>query len=273
MLQGTMAPGSVATDQPRAVWREQLYAPLVLVVALAVLYEAALGFTSLLDPYRFRTPYAIPTFDTPFALVAIGIGYLCLERHRMRQDLESVAIGATLWMTALLAIAHIAAQPDYPANPGVNPGVAPYYFFACFFAGLAGIGLGARYGERPLSLTDRQRLSIGIVVFLLAVAIALAVPSISSVLPSLVMKPGKFTPFALWSGGLVLGAFAAWVLWGGRKRLFGPERDPFASYLLLAAAVWMIGLMGFLTAGGYRYSIPWYLAGLSRPLGVGLIFV
>ena len=31
--------------------------------------------------------------------------------------------------------------------------------------------------------------------------------------------------------------------------------------------------MGFLTGHGYRYSIPWYLAGFSRPLGVGLIFV
>ena len=75
------------------------------------------------------TPFAIPIFDTPFALVAIGVGYLCLERHRLRQDLESAAIGVTLWLTALLAFAHILAQPDYPANPGVNPGIAPYYFF------------------------------------------------------------------------------------------------------------------------------------------------
>jgi two-component system NtrC family sensor kinase len=63
------------------------------------------------------------------------------------------------------------------------------------------------------------------------------------------------------------------VLWGGRHRFFGRERDPFASYLLLAAAIWMVGLIGFLSSKGFRYSIPWYLAGLSRPLGVGLVFV
>ena len=268
-----MTEREVATGRPRAEGREALYVPLLLVIALAALYEVVLLFTPLLDPYRFRTPYAIPTFDTPFALVAIGIGYLCLERHRMRQDLESAAIGVTLWLTALLAFAHIAAQPDYPVNPGVNPGVAPYYFFACFFAGLAGIGLAARHGDRPFPLTERGRLWIGAAVFALAVVLALAVPRIQPLLPSLVMPPGKFTPFTLWSVSLILGAFAVWVFWGGRKRFFVPDRDPFASYLLLAATVWMVGLMGFLTAGGYRYSVPWYLAGLSRPLGVGLVFV
>jgi signal transduction histidine kinase len=246
---------------------------MLLVVALGAVYEALLLFTPLIDPYRFRTPYAIPTFDTPFALVAIGIGYLCLERHRLRQDLESAAIGVTLWLTALLAIAHIAAQPDYPAHPGVNPGVAPYYFFACFFAGLAGIGLAAHHGDRPFALTDRGRFWIGAGVFVLGIVLALAVPRVRPLLPSLVMPPGKFTPFTLWSASLILGAFAVWVFWGGRKRFFGRDRDPFASYLLLVAVVWMVGLMGFLTAGGVRYSIPWYLAGLSRPLGVGLIFV
>lgn len=259
--------------RPRAAGREALYVPLLVVVGLAAVYEAVLVFTSLLDPYRFRTPYAIPTFDTPFALVAIGIGYLCLERHRMRQDLESAAIGVTLWLTALLAIAHIAAQPDYPVNPGVNPGVAPYHFFACFFAGLIGIGLAARHGDRPFPLTDRGRFWIGAGVFALGVALALAVPRIRPLLPSLVMPPGRFTPFTLWAASLILGACAVWVFWGGRKRFFSKARDPFASYLVLAAAVWMVGLVGFLTSGGYRYSIPWYLAGLSRPLGVGLIFV
>jgi signal transduction histidine kinase len=261
------------TGRARAGQREALYVPLLVVVALGAVYEALLLFTPLLDPYRFRTPYAIPTFDTPFALVAIGIGYLCLERHRLRQDLESAAIGITLWLTALLAIAHIAAQPDYPANPGINPGVAPYYFFACFFAGLAGIGLAAHHGERPFVLTERSRFWIGAGVFALGVVLALAVPRIRPLLPSLVMPPGKFTPFTLWSTSVTLGAFAVWVLWGGRKRFFGRDRDAFASYLLLAAVVWMVGLMGFLTTGGFRYSIPWYLAGLARPLGVGLIFV
>jgi signal transduction histidine kinase len=260
-------------QRPRTAPREALYIPLLVLVGLGLAYEAILLFTTWLEPYRFRTPYAIPTFDTPFALVAIGIGYLCLERHRLRQDLESAALGTTLWLTALLAISHIVAQPDYPGNPGVNPGTAPYYFFACFFAGLAGIGLAARHGERPFPLSGRGRFWVGVAVLAFGIALALAVPYIRPALPSLVMPPGRFTPFTLWSTTLILGAFAVWVFWGGRKRFFARERDPFASYLLLAAVVWMVGLMGFLTGGGFRYSIPWYLAGLSRPLGVGLIFV
>src|SRR5262245_34115458 len=146
-------------SRPRAAERESLYVPLILVVGLAVVYELVLVFTSALDPIqiRFRTPFAIPIFDTPFALVAIGVGYLCLERHRLRQDLESAAIGITLWITALFAFAHILAQPDYPANPGVNPGIAPYFFFASFFIGLAGVGLAAQHGDRPFPLTGRRR--------------------------------------------------------------------------------------------------------------------
>ena len=248
--------------------------PLWFVVALAAVYEAVILFQSgPTPPYRYPTPFAIPIFDTPFALVAIGIGYLCLERHRLRQDLESAAIGVTLWLTALLAFAHILAQPDYPANPGVNPGIAPYYFFACFFAGFAGIGLAAHHGERSFPLTDRQRFWIGAGVFAFALIVEFAVIRVRPLLPSLVMPPGKFTPFTQWWASLILAGFVVWLFWGGRRRFFGAKRDPFASYLLLAAVIWMAGLMGFLSSGGYRYSIPWYLAGLSRPLGVGLIFV
>jgi len=47
------------------------------------------GWGALLP--RFPTPYAVPIFDVPFALVAVGIGYLCLERHRLRQDARSAA--------------------------------------------------------------------------------------------------------------------------------------------------------------------------------------
>jgi signal transduction histidine kinase len=257
----------------RGARRERLYTPLWFVVALGIVYEGVLVFTPLLDPYRFRTPYAIPTFDTLFALVAIGVGYLCVERHRLRQDLESAALGVALWLTALLAVAHIAAQPDYPANPGVNPGTAPYYFLACFFAGLAGIGLAAHRGARRFELTDRGRFWISAGVFAFGLVLALTVPRVRPLLPSLVMPPGKFTPFTSWSAALVLAAFAAWVFWAGRRRFFRRDGDAFASYPLLAAALWTVGLMGLLTSGGYRYSIPWYLAGLSRPLGVGLIFV
>src|SRR5580765_6932261 len=228
-----------------AAARESQYLPVAVAIAVSALYVGILLFTTLLDPYRFRTPYAIPIFDVPFALVAIGIGYLCLERHRLRQDRESAAIGVTLLLTALLAIAHIAAQPDYPANPGVNPGIAPYYFFGCFFAGLAGIGLAAHNGYRAFPLTEPQRFSIGVAVTLLGVLVALAVPYIQRTLPPLVMPPGRFTPFTLWSAGLILTGLVVWVFWGGRKRFFGRESDLFASYLLLVVLVWMVGLLGF----------------------------
>src|SRR5262249_57824142 len=98
---------------------------LVLVATLGFAYEAILLFTSVLTPYRFPIPYAVPIFDTPFVLVATGIGYLCLERHRLRQDFQSAAIGTSLWLAALLAIAHILTQPDYPGMRDVNPGLAP----------------------------------------------------------------------------------------------------------------------------------------------------
>ena len=168
-----MAEQPLTRARPRARGRAPSHLPLLLVVAGAAAYEAVLLLTSGADlPYRFPTPFAIPIFDTPFALVAIGVGYLCLERHRLRQDLESAAIGITLWLTALLAFAHILAQPDYPVNPGVNPGIAPYFFFACFFVGLAGIGLAAHHGDRPFPLTDRARFWIGAGVLALSVVLA-----------------------------------------------------------------------------------------------------
>ena len=69
----------------------------VLVAMLGFVYEAVLLFTSILAPYRFPIPYAVPIFDTPFVLGATGIGYLCVERHRVRHDLQSAVLGVTLW--------------------------------------------------------------------------------------------------------------------------------------------------------------------------------
>src|SRR5438105_7804431 len=134
----------------------------LLYVALGALYEGLVwfGWATLLP--RFPTPYAVPIFDVPFALVAVGIGYLCLERHRLRQDARSAGMGATLWLTALLALSHVLAQPDYPANPGVNAGIAPYFFFLSYFAGLVGIGLAAHCGERSFRLTGHGRLAIAV---------------------------------------------------------------------------------------------------------------
>ena len=250
--------------------RAALSLPILLGVAIGVVYEVAVGLGSGEVPRRFAIPYAVPIFDTPFALVAVGIGYLCLERHRLRQDVRSAGMGSTLWLTALLALAHILAQPDYPGTPGVNAGIAPYFFFLSYLAGLAGIGLAAHYGDRSFQLTDRARFGIGAVVVLLSLAVVVGVIEVRPLLPALVMAPGRFTPFGLWASGFVIGTAGAWALWGGLRRYVA--RDPFAGYLLLAAYIWLLGLIGVMICP-FRYSIPWYLAGFARPLGVGVIFV
>src|SRR5439155_4300167 len=226
------------------VARAALSLPILLGVAIGVVYEVAVGLGSGEVPRRFAIPYAVPIFDTPFALVAVGIGYLGLERHRLRQDVRSAGMGSTLWLTALLALAHIAAQPDYPANPGVNAGIAPYFFFLSYLAGLAGIGLAAHSGERSLPLRDRGRFAIGAGVVALSAIVVVVVLEVRPLLPSMVRMPGRFTPFGLWSGVFVSAAAGAWALWGGLRRYFA--RDPFGGYLLLAAYIWMLGLIGVL---------------------------
>src|SRR2546426_4941109 len=239
-------------------------------VAVGALYESLVWFRWGAMMQRFPTPYAVPIFDVPFALVAVGVGYLCLERHRLRQDFRSAGMGITLWLTALLALAHILAQPDYPANPGVNAGIAPYFFLLSYLTGLAGIGLAGHFGERGFALAERAWLKIAVAVAALSGLLAASVLEVHPILPSLVMPPGKFTPFGLAATGFVIGTAGVWALWGGLRRYLA--RDPFAGYLLLAAYIWTAGLLGFLLCP-FRYSIPWYLAGLARPLRVGVIFV
>src|SRR3989442_1029966 len=246
---------------------------LLLATALvAILYEAILLFTPLLAPYRFPIPYAVPIFDSPLALMAIGVAYLCLERHRLRQDAQSAVLGMTLWVAGLLAVAHIFAQPDYPGTPGVNAGVAPYFFFLSYFFVLTGLALAAHYGDHQLSLSDGARLTIVIGLLVLSAVIVIAVVEIRPILPSLVMPPGRMTPFACWVGGISNGLVGIWALWGGPTK-FAP-RDPSGSQPLLFCAgfIWLIGLIGFLLHP-YRYAISWYVAGVVRPIGVGLIFV
>src|SRR5919108_2474949 len=240
----------------------------LLYVVIGVLYESLLWFGWGATVPRFPTPYAVPIFDGPFALVAVGIAYLCLERHRLRQDARSAGLGTTLWLTALLALSHVVAQPDYPANPGVNAGIAPYFFFLSYFAGLAGIGLAAHCGDRGFPLTGRGRLAIGVGVVVLSGMLTVAVLHVRPILPP--VAGGRFTPFGLGAGYFVLATAGVWALSGGLRRY--AARDAFGAYFLLAAFIWTLGLLGFLLHP-FRYSIPWYLAGLARPLGVGVIFV
>src|SRR6266436_4110938 len=246
---------------------------LLLVATLGLAYEAILLFTSFLAPYRFPIPYAVPIFDTPFVLVATGIGYLCLERHRMRQDFQSAAIGMSLWVAALLAAGHILTQPDYPGTPSLDPGVAPYLFFASYLAALTGVGLGAHFADRQLPLTDRGRWTIVAGCIAVCTVMALVVLLVHPLLPSLVMQPGRLTPFAVWTGGVLNGVVAVWALWSWRRRLRASgSQQGFVNLLALAAFIWVLGLIGFLLFP-YRYAVSWYLAGVARPIGVLVIFV
>jgi signal transduction histidine kinase len=250
-----------------------VFSPFVILIVLAgLVYEAVLFFTTLLAPYRFPIPYAVPIFDTPFALVGLGVAYLCLERHRLRQDVQSVALGATLWLTGLLALAHIFAQPDYPGTPGVHGGVAPYFFALTYLGSFAGIALSTYYGRRPLPLTDRARYGIALGLLVLAIAIVAIVVQIRPIVPSFVMPPGRWTPFGVWTAGAVIGTAAVWALAASARRIRAEQADPFAGLFLLASLIWAIGFLGFLIYP-YRYGISWYVAGLARPIGVGFIFV
>ena len=248
-------------------------AAILLVAAVGLAYEAVLMFTSVLAPYRFPVPYAVPIFDTPFVLVATGVGYLCLERHRLRHDFQSAAIGLSLWLAALLAIAHIVTQPDYPGTPGFNPGLAPYLFFSSYLAAFTGVALALEHPHRLLPLTDRYRWCLGGVVLGLSVVFVVGVFVVYPLLPDLVVRPGRMTRFAVMSAGIANGAVALWALsrWWRRPRT-DSQQHVFANLLALAVVVWLVGLVGFLLLP-YRYSISWYLAGIARPLGVGIIFV
>jgi len=246
---------------------------LVLVAIVGLGYEALLIFTPFLAPYRFPIPYAVPLFDIPFALVATGIAYLCLERHRVRKDYQSAAIGISLFVAALLAIGHILTQPDYPFALGVHPGIAPYLFFASYLVAMTGVAVGTHYADRQLPLTDRDRRRIVVGCVGLGIVIALMVRIVSPLLPSLVMSGGRLTPVAVWTAGILNGVVAMWAFWAWRRRLgHTGTQQGFVNLLALAAFVWVLGLVGFLLFP-YRYAVSWYLAGVARPFGVGVIFV
>ena len=245
----------------------------MLVATVGLAYEALLLFTSVLSPYRFPIPYAVPLFDIPFVLVATGIAYLCLERHRIRQDFQSAAMGTSLFLAALLAIGHILTQPDYPFGQGVNPGIAPYLFFASYLAAVIGVALGTQYADRQLPLTDRSRTMVILGCVVLSVLFAVMVHIVAPLLPSLVMPPGRLTPFAVWTAGIVNGVVAVWALWAWQRGLSQPRTSQeFVNLPALAAFVWVLGLVGFLLFP-YRYAVSWYVAGLARPFGVGVLFV
>jgi signal transduction histidine kinase/ActR/RegA family two-component response regulator len=264
-----MSTAQSGVDQPRRTLRSRVLLLWLMLVTLA--YEAALLLVPALRDYRLPIPYAVPIFDMPFVFVGIGVGYLCLERHRVRQDFGSAALGASLWLAALLAAAHILAQPDYPISPGVDAGIAPYFFFLSYLSALAGIGLATYYGGRPMPMSDRARVQTGIGVFVLSLVIVMVVIAIKPLLPSMVMKPGRLTPFAVWAAAVTYGCVGVFLLLG-RKRSLAREGDLVAKFYLVAGFIWLLGLLGFLTHP-YRYAVSWYLGGFARPIGVAVVFV
>ena len=271
--QTTLTPDVAPVPRTRRGPEATVLSPLVVVIALiGVVYEVALLSSSLLSPYRFPIPYAVPIFDTPFALVALGIGYLALERHRLRQDFQSVALGMTLWLTGLLTLAHIFAQPDYPGTPGVHAGVAPYFFSLTYLGTFLGVALSTTFGQRQVRLSDRARILLGVGLTIVAVLLMFGVVQIRPSLPSFVMPPGRWTPFGLWTAGSVIGLAAVWAFAGCARRMHAVEPDPFARFFFLASLIWAIGFLGFVIYP-YRYGISWYVAGFARPIGVGVLFI
>src|SRR2546428_11592385 len=92
----------------------------VLLALSGLVYFGVVTLTSVLPPYRFAIPYAVPIFDTPFVLAAIGVGYLCWERHRVRQDVRSASLGGALRPAGPPGVAHTPPQPDYPRTARVH---------------------------------------------------------------------------------------------------------------------------------------------------------
>src|SRR5256712_13526333 len=86
------------------------------------------------------------------------------------------------------------------------------------------------------------------------------------------MTPGRLAPFAIVAGALSAGLAGVWALAAGRKRASGKDGDVLAAFLPLAAFIWLLGLTGFLL-WPFRYGLPWYIAGLARPVGLGVILV
>jgi len=182
-----------ASSVPRRRLGRPASALLLVGLVLGLGYHALLLFSPLLQPYRFPVPYAVPIFDTPFVLAALAVGYLCLERHRLLQDWRSAAMGITLELGAILALAHILVQPDYPGTPGMDPGVAPYFFLLSYLTGFASIGLATYDSQRRLPLSDRGRGWLGLGNLGLGALLVGAILQIQPLLPSLVMPPGQLS--------------------------------------------------------------------------------
>ncbi|MBI3825886.1 MAG: GAF domain-containing protein [Candidatus Rokubacteria bacterium] len=246
---------------------------LAALLAFGLAYLVVLLATRWLDGPWLVMPYAVPVLGAPFVVLAFVIGYACLERHRVRNDRRSAALGAVLGLAGLLSMAHIATRPDYPTGPGFDSSVSPYFLLLSYLASFAAVALAARAGDRAYRLTDRDRAAMAAVIVATAATVAGAVLALWRTLPPLVLPgDGRLSPVAIEAGAVLNGLVSVWALWAARGRYRRAREDRFAGALFVAAFLWILGLTGFLMSPD-RYGVPWYLAILAQPLGVAVIFV
>ena len=238
----------------------------------AVAYRATPFLTRLFESYRFRAPSAVTALEAPFAIVAIGVGYLCFERHRLRNDFQSAALGNMLWLAALLTVAHVLTQPNDTLGVGLPAEVASSLFLSSYLAVFLGVGLATHGGARPFVLHDRARLWLGLLVVGVAGAIVAVVTLVQPTLAEAHGALGRLTPLEVAMYAATAGSAVIWAFLGARRNRRSGQTDPFSRALLLAVLIWLVGFVGFLIVP-VRYGIPWYLAAFARPLGIGIIFV
>jgi signal transduction histidine kinase len=243
----------------------------LLVAALPTLaYHALLAFVTPVAEYPLPVPYALPVLEGSFALVGMGVAYLCLERHRLRQDLRSVALGVALWVTSLLALAHLLAQPEY-AGATLGAEVAGCLFLVSFLVALAGAAIVTHGGRRKFALGDTALALIaggGVAITAGLVALVWQAPGL---LPGLVAPSGRLSPMMLTAASVGTAALGFWGL-HRFPRSRQPGETEFLRLVSLASLLWLVGMVGFLIRPE-RDGLAWHLASLARPVGVGLIFV
>jgi signal transduction histidine kinase/ActR/RegA family two-component response regulator len=103
--------GSRPPDDAPAPSRPPTF-PLIVALPLAIGIAVALGVG--LTASRL----ALPMSETAFALAAVAVGYLGVERQRLRRDARALAVAVPLGVTALAALGHVAYQAHAAGHTG-----------------------------------------------------------------------------------------------------------------------------------------------------------
>lgn len=247
-------------------------------IALAAALACGLGYLLLIIRFaptlqagRFPLPWAVPIYEGPFAVASLAAGYLCFQRHRLREDVGSAALGVGLWVTTVFTVSHMLSQPDYGWRSFLPPPVAPAFLFLAYTAFFMSLGLSAYVGRRRLPLTDRSRVIVGVGAFVVAAGIVAGLVLAAPALPPLV-KAGILTPAGRWFGLLTAGAAGVWSLLGVARKLWRGNDLPFTGFLALSSLLLLAAVAGFLLVP-FRYSLTWYVAGFARPVGASILFL